>query len=78
MAESTLDSRGQSAAAAVDPQLLQFVRERDVECPGCGYNVRNLASDRCPECGEQLNSDYNSLSRGRPPRSPASSDSPRA
>jgi hypothetical protein len=40
--------------SAVDPQLLQFVRNRDVECPGCGYNLRNLCNDRCPECGQKL------------------------
>ena len=42
------------AIPAVDPKLLDFVHDRDVSCPGCGYNVRNLLSDRCPECGEQL------------------------
>src|SRR3954454_6328468 len=38
----------------LDPQLLSFVRDRDVECPGCGYNLRNLCNDRCPECGEEI------------------------
>ncbi len=23
-------------------------------CPGCGYDIRALPSDRCPECGESL------------------------
>lgn len=24
------------------------------ECPGCGYSLRDIESDRCPECGVQL------------------------
>ena len=23
-------------------------------CPGCGYNLRGLTSDRCPECNQRL------------------------
>ena len=38
----------------VDKYLLLFVRGRDVWCPGCAYNLRDLASDRCPECGQEL------------------------
>jgi hypothetical protein len=42
-----------------DPALLallhSLVRERDVPCPLCAYNLRNLTGDRCPECGEALN-----------------------
>jgi hypothetical protein len=34
--------------------LLRYVRERDVACPLCGYNVRGLTSTRCPECGREL------------------------
>ena len=34
--------------------LLAFVRERDVECPRCGYNLRNLTQPVCPECHELL------------------------
>ena len=38
----------------VDPHLLLFLRGRDVSCPGCAYNLRDLTADRCPECGQQL------------------------
>ena len=38
----------------VDKHLLLFVRGRDVLCPGCAYNLRDLTSDRCPECGQEL------------------------
>lgn len=38
-----------------DAELLRaFLAERDVACPGCGYNVRDLTSKRCPECGLEL------------------------
>ena len=34
--------------------LLEFLRERDVPCPRCGYNLRNLTSPQCPECRKDL------------------------
>ena len=34
--------------------LLGYVRGRDVECPKCGYNLRNLTRPVCPECREEL------------------------
>ena len=37
------------------PDLLSvFLDGRDVVCPGCGYNLRDLQCSRCPECGEEL------------------------
>ena len=37
------------------PDLLQtFLAGRDVACPGCGYNLRDLRGSRCPECGDAL------------------------
>lgn len=39
---------------AHDPFLVQYLAERDTPCPGCGYNLRGLEQDRCPECGERL------------------------
>jgi predicted Zn-ribbon and HTH transcriptional regulator len=29
-----------------------YLAEHDVECPACGYNLRGLPDDVCPECGE--------------------------
>ena len=34
--------------------LRSFLAERDEPCPNCGYNLRGLASDTCPECRQQL------------------------
>jgi hypothetical protein len=32
-------------------ELRAFLAVRDVACPGCGYNLRGLGSNRCAECG---------------------------
>lgn len=34
--------------------LAVYLAGRDVPCPQCGYNLRDLTGDRCPECGDQL------------------------
>jgi hypothetical protein len=34
--------------------LTRFLDDRDVACPLCAYNLRNLIGDRCPECGNQI------------------------
>ncbi len=35
-----------------DDTLVGFLSERDVACPGCGYNLRGLVGRVCPECGK--------------------------
>ncbi len=35
-------------------RLVEFLQDRDVPCPQCGYNLRNLTGDDCPECGQKL------------------------
>jgi hypothetical protein len=38
-----------------EPTLLRaYLAGRDVACPQCGYNLRELVGTRCPECGEEL------------------------
>ena len=32
----------------------RYLAERDVPCPGCGYNLRGLAAGACPECNQDL------------------------
>ena len=34
--------------------LTSYLADRDVPCPRCGYNLRTLQSNQCPECGEEL------------------------
>jgi hypothetical protein len=31
--------------------LIEYLRDRDEACPVCLYNLRDLQTDRCPECG---------------------------
>jgi hypothetical protein len=31
--------------------LAQFLSDRDLECPRCGYGLQGSAGPRCPECG---------------------------
>ncbi len=35
-------------------RLRQFLAGHNVLCPGCGYNLRDLQSNLCPECGRYL------------------------
>jgi hypothetical protein len=35
-------------------RLAGYLKGRDAPCPGCGYNLRDLLGDRCPECAEEL------------------------
>ncbi len=34
--------------------LREFLAGRDVECPQCRYNLRDLTGNRCPECGDEV------------------------
>ena len=43
-----------ATATATDEFLRRYLADRDAECPGCGYNVRGLTTDICPECGQAL------------------------
>lgn len=33
---------------------MKYLQGRDVPCPACGYNLRDLGGARCPECGRDL------------------------
>ncbi len=35
-------------------RLLSFLDDRDVDCPLCGYNLRDLTRPQCPECRQEL------------------------
>jgi len=34
--------------------LRLYLADRDVPCPQCNYNLRNLTGNVCPECGEEI------------------------
>lgn len=34
--------------------LVEYLADRDVPCPRCGYNLRALTNSICPECGDSL------------------------
>ena len=34
--------------------LRNYLATRDAACPSCGYNLRGLTSDRCPECHQEI------------------------
>ena len=38
----------------VREMLRAYLAGRDEECPGCGYNLRDLTGTRCPECNQGL------------------------
>ena len=40
-----------------DPLLRQFLADNNAACPGCGYNLRGVTSQICPECGTELRID---------------------
>ncbi len=50
-ARTHLDASGGSPRMR---ELRSFLAERDAPCPECGYGLRGLTGDRCPECGTQV------------------------
>jgi threonine/homoserine/homoserine lactone efflux protein len=36
------------------PHLVDWLKDRDVECPVCSYNCRGLTVPVCPECAARL------------------------
>ncbi len=34
--------------------LRSYLRDYDAPCPSCGYSLRDLMGDSCPECGEGI------------------------
>lgn len=49
------DATGAEPAAGDDvARLLAFLRGRDVLCPVCRYNLRDLTRPECPECRQGL------------------------
>ncbi len=41
-----------SDADKVRQVVREYLAQRDSPCPKCGYNLRGLDNDKCPECGQ--------------------------
>lgn len=55
---------GQHEAPLESPAMLREVlASRDLFCPGCGYNLRGLQSDRCPECSREISASVSLVER---------------
>jgi len=52
--DETHNSAQASERAAESELLREFLRDRDMPCPVCNYNLRNCQADHCPECGAEL------------------------
>ncbi len=37
-----------------EAEVLAFLKGRSVPCPRCSYDLRDIQSAKCPECGEPL------------------------
>src|SRR5262245_38496225 len=37
-----------------DAEVLAFLKGRSVPCPRCAYDLRDIPTAQCPECGEPL------------------------
>lgn len=37
-----------------EAEVVAFLRKRAVPCPRCAYDLRDIPSAKCPECGEPL------------------------
>ncbi|MEZ6242784.1 MAG: hypothetical protein R3B57_07045 [Phycisphaerales bacterium] len=51
--------------ASLDEIARLFLRGRDFDCPGCGYNRRDGAGATCAECGRALRIHVDTAERGR-------------
>ncbi len=42
------------ATGGVDTAVAAFLANRDLNCVGCGYQLRGVRGAACPECGKQI------------------------
>ncbi|MCZ6652369.1 MAG: hypothetical protein O7D91_05010 [Planctomycetota bacterium] len=45
-----------------DELLLEYLRANDAPCPLCGYNLHQLTTTKCPECGRPFQLGIESVS----------------
>jgi len=48
------ENPSETAPAPPPVSLPELLRDRDIHCPNCRYNLRNLTTNCCPECGQEL------------------------
>lgn len=54
-AQAEADSEsGDRPRRDADAEVVAFLVGRSVPCPRCGYDLRDIETARCPECGEPL------------------------
>ncbi len=46
--------------------LREYLSDRDVPCPSCGYNLRGLWASQCPECRQPIELEIRNQRRMRP------------
>ena len=52
--EQPNESQENEGVASEQEMLRLYLENRDVPCPACGYNIKQLQSSTCPECGREL------------------------
>lgn len=52
--KAELPSTISSPLSDPDAEVVAYLRGRSCPCPRCGYDLRDIKSARCPECGEPL------------------------
>lgn len=53
-ATSDVSPQSPQPLSSADALLLDFLREHEVPCPVCRYNLKALTRPICPECGHSL------------------------
>ena len=53
----TTENPSETGTQSPPVSLPALHHDRDIPCPNCRYNLRNLTSANCPECGQEITID---------------------